>query len=316
MRTNDYLEELMRYAFPIYDRFDKGHNRNHIVEVIDASMELAKDYDVNEEMIFVAALYHDLGLQQGREHHHTVSANMLRNDTKITEHFTPEQVEIIAEAIEDHRASAKNPPRSIYGEILASADRVIDIDTIILRSFHHSQKQNPELSLNEHIDRVHEHIVDKYGENGYMKIPILTKRNEEELNQLYAMLKDEQSIKCYELHMLHKNKAIKILYVDMDGVLVDFGSAISELDNNTCSKYEGHLDDIPHIFSKMQPLPKAIESYRYLATKFDTYILTTAPWDNPTAMDDKKAWVKKYLGDVAHKRLIITHQKNLLKDKA
>lgn len=84
MRTNDYLEELMCYAFPIYDRFDKGHNRNHIVEVIDASMELAKDYDVNEEMVFVAALYHDLGLQQGREHHHTVSANMLRNDTKIT----------------------------------------------------------------------------------------------------------------------------------------------------------------------------------------------------------------------------------------
>ncbi|MFI3305307.1 MAG: hypothetical protein R3Y68_02195 [Rikenellaceae bacterium] len=103
----------------------------------------------------------------------------------------------------------------------------------------------------------------------------------------------------------------KILYVDMDGVLVDFQSAQDALDEQTRRKYEGHLDDVPHLFSKMLPMPDALECYRYLATKFDTYILSTAPWNNPTAMDDKKAWVKKYLGDVAHKRLIITHQKNL-----
>lgn len=211
MKTSDYFDELMRYAFPIYDRFDKGHNRNHVVEVIDASMELAKDYDVNEEMVFVAALYHDLGLQQGRERHHTVSAQMLRHDPKITEHFTPEEVEIIAGAIEDHRASVKNPPHSIYGEILASADRVIDIDTIILRSFHHSKKHFSELTLSEHIDRVHEHIVEKYGKDGYMRIPILTKQNEIELNRLYTMLKDEQSFKRYMLHILHKSKVIKKL---------------------------------------------------------------------------------------------------------
>ncbi|MFI3268162.1 MAG: hypothetical protein R3Y51_05540 [Rikenellaceae bacterium] len=105
----------------------------------------------------------------------------------------------------------------------------------------------------------------------------------------------------------------KILYVDMDGVLVDFKSAQDALDEAVRKEYEGRLDDVPHLFSKMLPMPNALDSYRYLATKFDTYILSTSPWNNPTASDDKKAWVKRYLGDVAYKRLILTHHKNLNK---
>lgn len=105
----------------------------------------------------------------------------------------------------------------------------------------------------------------------------------------------------------------KILYVDMDGVLVDFESAVQGIDGATRTQYGWHIDDVPGLFRKMKPLPHAIESYLILAQLFDTYILSTAPWNNPTALDDKKAWVKEYLGDVAQKRLILTHQKNLNK---
>lgn len=134
------------------------------------------------------------------------------------------------------------------------------------------------------------------------------------LRKIYPSLTEQTKLHYALFSKIHDSACQKKrLYVDMDGVLVDFDSAIAGLDEATQAAHKGHLENIPHLFNAMLPLPNALESYRYLATKFDTYILTTAPWGNPTAMDDKKAWVKKYLGDVAHKRLIITHQKNLLK---
>ncbi len=103
----------------------------------------------------------------------------------------------------------------------------------------------------------------------------------------------------------------KIVYVDMDNVLVDFPSAFKKLDPNILEKYKGNEDEIPSIFSLMEPMKDAIESYNEISEAYDTYILSTAPWGNPTAWSDKLLWVKKYLGEVAYKRLILTHNKNL-----
>ena len=103
----------------------------------------------------------------------------------------------------------------------------------------------------------------------------------------------------------------KILYVDMDNVLVDFSSGIAQLDAAMLSKYEGRLDDVPGLFGLMEPMVGAVESFIYLAERFDTYVLSTAPWENPSAWTDKALWVKKYLGTSAYKRLILTHHKNL-----
>ena len=103
----------------------------------------------------------------------------------------------------------------------------------------------------------------------------------------------------------------KILYVDMDNVLVDFPSGISKISKQLQSEYEDRLDEVPNIFSLMDPLKGAIDSYKKLSQKFDTYILSTAPWKNSSGWSDKNEWVKKYLGDVAHKRLILSHHKNL-----
>ena len=97
----------------------------------------------------------------------------------------------------------------------------------------------------------------------------------------------------------------------MDNVLVDFPSAFPHVPSDVLKKYADKEDDIPGIFSLMQPLDDAIDAYEKLSQKYDTYILSTAPWDNPSAWSDKIIWVKKYLGSSAHKRLILSHNKNL-----
>ena len=104
---------------------------------------------------------------------------------------------------------------------------------------------------------------------------------------------------------------MKILYVDMDNVLVDFPSSFPQLSDALLEKYADNKDDIPGIFSLMQPLEGAIDAYKKLSNRYDTYILSTAPWDNPSAWSDKLIWVKTYLGSHAHKRLILSHNKNL-----
>ena len=104
----------------------------------------------------------------------------------------------------------------------------------------------------------------------------------------------------------------KRIYFDMDGVLVDFESGVAKLDEATKEQYKGKLDEVPGIFSLMEPIAGAAEVVRLLARNYDVFILTTSPWNNPTAASDKVQWVKKYLDDVFHKRLIITHRQDLL----
>ena len=105
----------------------------------------------------------------------------------------------------------------------------------------------------------------------------------------------------------------KILYVDLDNVLVDFQSGIVKLPEEVKIKFEGHLDDVPNIFSLMTPVKNAVECYNELCEHFDTYILSTASWENPSAWSDKLVWVKKYLKENAYKRLILSHHKDLNK---
>ena len=103
----------------------------------------------------------------------------------------------------------------------------------------------------------------------------------------------------------------KIVYIDLDNVLVDFSSAFSKVDKDILAQYKDNEDDIPGIFSLMEPMSGAVEAFDKLASIYDVYILSTAPWKNPSAWSDKLLWVQKYLGANAHKRLIISHHKNL-----
>ncbi len=103
----------------------------------------------------------------------------------------------------------------------------------------------------------------------------------------------------------------KTLYVDMDNVLVDFGSGIARVPAEIQARYEGRMDEVPGIFALMDPLPGAVESFQELSALFDTYILSTAPWENASAWSDELLWVKQHLGERGYKRLILSHHKNL-----
>lgn len=103
----------------------------------------------------------------------------------------------------------------------------------------------------------------------------------------------------------------KILYIDMDNVLVDFPSGIALVPEKIQRQYEDRLDEVPSIFSLMNPIDEAVESFNELSYLFDTYILSKAPWENPSAWSDKLLWVKRHIGQSAHKRLILSHHKNL-----
>ena len=105
----------------------------------------------------------------------------------------------------------------------------------------------------------------------------------------------------------------KRLYFDMDGVIVDFASALELQSEETLKEYEGRLDEIPGLFSQMKPMPGALEAVRRLNERYDCYILSTAPWNNPSAWSDKVTWITEHLDDVFHKKMIITHCKHLCK---
>ena len=184
----DYIEAEI---LPRYDAFDKAHDRTHANTVISQSLKLAQHYEVNIEMVYTIAAYHDTGLCEGRELHHTASARIVREDKRLKEFFTPEQIEAMADAVEDHRASGSNPPRTIYGKIVAEADRIIDSDTIMRRTIQYGLSHYPELSKEGHIERAVAHIKEKYGESGYLKLWIPESDNAARLQDFRTLISNE-----------------------------------------------------------------------------------------------------------------------------
>lgn len=193
--NKDLQQFIEADILPQYDGFDAAHRQDHARKVIDESMVLAGDYDVNLDMVYAIAAYHDLGLCEGREGHHLTSGRIVRNDERLLRWFTPEQIEMMAQAVEDHRASADHAPRSIYGRIVAEADRNIDIDVIITRTLQYGLAHYPELDAEGHINRALQHLHEKYSRNGYLKLWIPGSRNERELHRLWDLIEDEAAIR-------------------------------------------------------------------------------------------------------------------------
>lgn len=213
MNNTKLAEYLNNEILPIYDTFDKGHNRDHIEDVARNSIELVKtikdnklfNEEINLDMVLAAAYFHDLGMPQGRATHHLTSAVLLREDNFINHYFDSAQIETIAQAIEDHRASSKTDPRSIYGKILSSADRIIIPNTIIIRTYYYGLDHYPNISHAEQLERIYEHISIKYGKGGYLRVPILTKANSEALERLQTLISDKQSFLAYTEDLVTKN---------------------------------------------------------------------------------------------------------------
>jgi uncharacterized protein len=182
-----YVEESI---IPLYDRFDKGHRRDHARSVISQALELARHYDVDEDMVYAAAAWHDTGLRDGRETHHIVSAQIIRSDPRLPEWFSKEEIDTIADAAEDHRASSDHEPRTIYGRIIAEADRLIDPVTVVRRTVQYSLIHYPELDKDGHWQRCRNHLKEKYGEGGYLKLWIPESPNALRLGQLREIIAD------------------------------------------------------------------------------------------------------------------------------
>ena len=186
--TAELIDYIETEILPRYDAFDKAHNRTHALTVISQSLKLAQHYDVSPAMVYTIAAFHDTGLAEGREQHHTASARIIREDKRLKELFTDKEIEIMADAVEDHRASNSNPPRTIYGKIVAEADRIINSDTIMTRTIQYGLSHYPELSKEGHIERAVAHIKEKYGEGGYLKLWIPESENAARLQDFRALI--------------------------------------------------------------------------------------------------------------------------------
>ena len=188
----DYIEQ---HILPRYETFDAAHRTDHATTVIERSMKLARHYEVNEEMVYVVAAYHDIGLEFEREMHHRESARLVMEDKELCRWFSVEQRTTIAEAAEDHRASAKCEPRSIYGRIVAEADRAIEPISIVRRTVQYGLAHYPHLAKEEHWLRTVEHLEEKYAEGGYLKLWIAESDNATKLEELRAIIKDKARLR-------------------------------------------------------------------------------------------------------------------------
>ncbi|MDE6225818.1 MAG: HD domain-containing protein [Muribaculaceae bacterium] len=188
-----YVEEKI---IPQYADFDKAHQADHVKMVIDQSLEIASEMpEVDINMVYITAAFHDLGLVNGRENHHIDSRKILEADEFIKSYFTAEQIKTMGEAVEDHRASKSGKPRNQYGLIVAEADRFIDSETIIRRTIQYGLKNYPELDRAGHFNRTVQHLNEKYGPNGYLKIWLPWSDNAKRLEKLRQIIADQSTIR-------------------------------------------------------------------------------------------------------------------------
>ena len=191
------VEYIERTVIPMYDGFDAGHGRDHVLAVIEEAVRLCGFYPVDVNMVYAAAAYHDTGLVVDRKTHHLESGRIIREDRELSRWFTDDQIEIIAQAAEDHRASSDHEPRTIYGKIIAEADRQIIPESIILRTVQYGLKHYPELDKEGHWKRTCEHMAEKYDVGGYLKLWIPESRNAEGLAALRAIIHDKSRLREY-----------------------------------------------------------------------------------------------------------------------
>lgn len=184
----DLVEFVETQILPRYAEFDKAHNMSHVTRVIRSSIELAKQTGADMNIVYVVAAYHDLGLSGPRAIHHLTSGKILIQDARLKRWFSPEQMKIMKEAVEDHRASASHVPRSIYGKIVAEADRDLYPETVIRRTIQYGLANYPEMDIEGQWKRFCQHMTEKYSVNGYIRLWIQGSENERNLKELRSLI--------------------------------------------------------------------------------------------------------------------------------
>ena len=199
MMTNspslDLVEFIETQILPQYAAFDKAHNMEHVIRVIRSSLDLARRTGADLDMAYTVAAYHDLGLSGPRAIHHLTSGKILMADARLRRWFSADQLKLMKEAVEDHRASASRSPRSIYGKIVAEADRDIDPETVIRRTIQFGLSNYPDLDAEHQWLRFRQHMDEKYGVHGYLRLWIQGSENERKLGELRSLISQPQRLR-------------------------------------------------------------------------------------------------------------------------
>lgn len=191
------MEFVEKQILPRYTAFGESHGLYHVTRVIKNSLELARMLGADINMTYTIAAYHDLGMEGPRAIHHITSGKILTADTRLKKWFSPEQIKIMREAVEDHRASASHAPRSIYGKIVAEADRDIDIDTVFTRAIQYGIEHDPDKDKEWQFKRFDSHMEEKYSNNGYIKLWIPHSPNEKKLKELRDIIVNKELLRQY-----------------------------------------------------------------------------------------------------------------------
>lgn len=186
---------IERSVLPRYAAFDSAHNMEHVMSVIKASVSLAEKMGVDVDMAYAVAAYHDLGLEGPRAIHHLTSGKILKADKRLEKWFSPQQIDMMKEAVEDHRASSSHVPRNVYGKIVAEADRDLRPETVFRRTVQFGLDHYPEMSEKEHWNRFLEHMQHKYSVNGYIKLWIQGSESERNLKELRDIINDKARLR-------------------------------------------------------------------------------------------------------------------------
>ena len=195
MVTLEIMQFVEQNILPRYTQFYLVLSLRHVNDVITASLKLARRLGADPYMAYVVAAYHDLGMEGPRAIHHITGGRILAADRRLARWFTPEQISIMREAVDDHRASASNAPRSIYGRIVAEADRQLLPDTVMRRTIEYGIDHYPQLSVEEHLERFIRHIEEKYSEHGYIRLWISGSDNERHLQHLRHIINTPHLLK-------------------------------------------------------------------------------------------------------------------------
>ena len=187
----EIMDFVEKQILPKYNAFGESHGLRHVTRVIRNSLKLVPVTGADIDMVYVIAAYHDLGMSGPRAIHHITSGKILQADARLKRWFNKEQIKIMKEAVEDHRASSSRQPRSIYGKIVAEADRDIDVHEIFLRAIQYGKENNPD--------------DEKYSRNGYIRLWIPNSPNEKALNELRNIIEDKTELRKYFEKIFEEN---------------------------------------------------------------------------------------------------------------
>ncbi len=214
MKINEELKKYIEQnVFPEYQKNEIGHGIQHIQYVIDRSFELVEEnnLDVNYDMVYTIAAYHDIGHHIDSKNHEILSAEIMSQDKNLLKFFSDEELRIIKEAIEDHRASSKSEPRSIYGKIVSSADRNNTVEDCLRRTYTYGKRLDPNATDEELFLRAYDVLGKKFGEGGYAKFYFKDRKYEEFLKEIRSLLQEKENYVNTQRQYIQKLKNQKKL---------------------------------------------------------------------------------------------------------